>query len=467
MKKWGIGVIIFSVLFSFSFAQNLLQNPGFESWTGGMPDYWYNETGAFDVIQESGIVHGGSYSAKLILRSTSTQRFVQYVAGISPGAGYEFSFYAFDNDPYGKVRVTMRWYDASGDLISGYYGDYSSDSTDWQYLTSGPQTAPAGAETLHVEIRLYDVAWGDTIDSAVLYVDDASLVMATPPPPETLTIYEIQGQASSSPYEGDVVVTYGIVTGVFGNNFFMEEQPGGAWHGIFVYRGGVGNPPVTVGDSIRITAEVDEWYGMTELKNVVSLDILATGVTVPGPTLLPTGSVSVEDYEGVFVKVDYAQCTNPDLGYGEWEVNDGSGPVRVDDMGVSYTPDSGNYYMVQGPLNYSYGNFKIEPRDSNDIYDYGPTFVKEGKSGRAFNLSLMKNPARGNATFLLSIVEPVEVTLTVYDVTGKMVRTVNMGRIDAGTHRIVFDGSGISSGVYFFRLNAGENELSGRFILLK
>jgi hypothetical protein len=466
MKKWGIGVMVMAIFVSLSFAQELLQNPGFESWTAGMPDYWVNETGSFDVFQESGIVHGGSYSAKLILRSTSTQRFVQYVGGISPGAGYEFSFYAFDNDPYGRVRVVMRWYDASGGFLGGYYGDYSVDSTDWQYLTSGPQTAPAGAESLHVEIRLYDVSWPPG-ESAVLYVDDASLVMATPPPPETLTIYEIQGQTSSSPYDGEVVVTYGIVTGVFGNNFFMEEQPGGAWHGIYVYRGGAGDPPVAVGDSIEITAEVDEWYGMTELKNVVSLNILASGVTVPGPTLLLTGDVPVEDYEGVFVKVDGAQCTNPSLGYGEWEVDDGSGPVRVDDMGVSYTPDSGNYYMVQGPLYYSYGNFKIEPRDSNDIFDYGPTFVKEGESRDTPTISLLKNPARGDATFLLSLMEPAKVTLSIYNVTGERVRTLNMGILEAGNHRIVFDGNGISSGVYFFKLEAGERNLTGRFILLR
>ncbi|OYV02829.1 hypothetical protein CGW93_03645 [candidate division bacterium WOR-3 4484_18] len=80
-------------ILSTAYTQNLLQNPGFESWTAGTPDYWVKETGGFDVLKDSNTVHGGSYSTKLRLRSTTTQRFTQYVANISPGDGYEFSFY--------------------------------------------------------------------------------------------------------------------------------------------------------------------------------------------------------------------------------------------------------------------------------------------------------------------------------------------------------------------------------------
>lgn len=42
------------------------------------------------------------------------------------------------------------------------------------------------------------------------------------------------------------------------------------------------------------------------------------------------------------MKVVSAVCTNPDLGYGESEIDDGTSPARVDDMGYSYTPDSGH-----------------------------------------------------------------------------------------------------------------------------
>ncbi len=184
------------------------------------------------------------------------------------------------------------------------------------------------------------------------------------------TIEEIQGHTSSSPYEGMTVLTWGIVSGVYSRGFFLQDldslgQPY-PWSGIYVYTGS--SPTVSRGDAISIIAEVDEYYGLTELKNIDTIIVIDTAIEI-NPVYVPTGDVSDEQWEGVLVMVDSAVCTNPDLGYGEWEVDDGSGPVRIDDLGYGYSPDSGHVYRVVGPVYYSYGNYKIEPRDSADIVD--------------------------------------------------------------------------------------------------
>lgn len=157
---------------SFVWGQNLLQNPGFESWTGdSICDWWVKETGGFDAVKESGIVHSGSFSAKLIIRNTSLQRFTQYVAPVNSGNNYEGSFYCFDNDQKGRARLYIRWFDGSGNQIGSFWSGFSDDSTGWQELATGSSAAPALAETAHVEIRLYNVS-----DTSVIYVDDASFV---------------------------------------------------------------------------------------------------------------------------------------------------------------------------------------------------------------------------------------------------------------------------------------------------
>ena len=46
--------------------------------------------------------------------------------------------------------------------------------------------------------------------------------------------------------------------------------------------------------------------------------------------LLSTGMIS-EQYEGVRVELLGATCTMTPNEYGEWEVNDGSGPLLIDD----------------------------------------------------------------------------------------------------------------------------------------
>jgi len=177
-----------------------------------------------------------------------------------------------------------------------------------------------------------------------------------------VTIYEIQGQQEHSPYDGQIVSTIGIVTGVFNGSYFIQDGEG-AWNGVYVYS----SDDVSLGDEVELTAEVDEYYDLTELKNVSSFLVASSGNPLPDPTILSTDEINDEAYEGVLVMVENAICANDNLGYGEWELDDGSGACVVDDLGVAYLPVLGLSYTVTGPLFYSFDFYKIEPRDESDI----------------------------------------------------------------------------------------------------
>ncbi len=191
-------------LSSFAVAQNLLTNPGFESWivngSGGPPDNWSLSGSSITAEQDSTTIHGGSYSAKVTWTTTSTRRFEQLDVPVTVGSDYEFYFWVLDNDSGGRARVCIRWYDSGGGFISGYYGDYSTDSPDWQLLSSGPQTAPAGAVTAHAEIRVYDISgWPGY---ATVYVDDA--VFETPTTATIVEAYSISETALDLLYNIDL-----------------------------------------------------------------------------------------------------------------------------------------------------------------------------------------------------------------------------------------------------------------------
>ncbi|WP_370519580.1 Gldg family protein [Thermococcus sp. JdF3] len=117
-----------------------------------------------------------------------------------------------------------------------------------------------------------------------------------------------------------------------------------------------------------MTGTVKEFNGLTEI-NAYLDDIESLGTAdVPEPVVLRTGEASQEQWESVLAKVENVVVTNPDLGYGEWEVDDGSGPVRIDDLMYRYTPEADqNIAYIIGVVYYSYGDFKIEPRDADDI----------------------------------------------------------------------------------------------------
>ncbi|NQT34567.1 T9SS type A sorting domain-containing protein, partial [bacterium] len=57
------------------------------------------------------------------------------------------------------------------------------------------------------------------------------------------------------------------------------------------------------------------------------------------------------------------------------------------------------------------------------------------------------------------LIEAGEVSLNVYDLTGRHVAELVSGQIAAGIHTAVFDGIDLSSGVYLLRLESG-NEIS-------
>lgn len=59
------------------------------------------------------------------------------------------------------------------------------------------------------------------------------------------------------------------------------------------------------------------------------------------------------------------------------------------------------------------------------------------------------------------------VNLTVYDIAGRQVAELVNGWRDVGAHKVIFDGSDLPSGVYIYRLTAGQQTPSGKMILLK
>ena len=201
-------------------------------------------------------------------------------------------------------------------------------------------------------------------------------LVASPAFAQVVSIHNIQyttDPAGDSPYSGQAgVTTEGIVTAVYYDGYFIEDPGGGAWNGLSVHDS---NSP-SLGDHVRLTGTVNEYYNLTELRTLTGYEVLSAGNDLPAPKILFSGSVAQEQWEGVLVRVENVTVTNGDLGYGEWSVNDGSGDVVIDDKGsYTYSPSTGDQLAsIIGPLDYSYGAFKIQPRDDNDIMRPLPHF---------------------------------------------------------------------------------------------
>jgi hypothetical protein len=77
------------------------------------------------------------------------------------------------------------------------------------------------------------------------------------------------------------------------------------------------------------------------------------------------------------------------------------------------------------------------------------------------------NPFNPSTTIRYGLPHKSAVQLTVFNTLGQQVAVLQNGEEEAGYHELKFDGTGLSSGVYFYRIQAGEFVETRRLVLLK
>jgi len=60
-----------------------------------------------------------------------------------------------------------------------------------------------------------------------------------------------------------------------------------------------------------------------------------------------------------------------------------------------------------------------------------------------------------------------DVKIIVYDVMGREVQTLVNERLQPGTYEVAFDGSSLNSGVYFYKLTAGDFTEVKKMLMIK
>ena len=279
--------------------------------------------------------------------------------------------------------------------------------------------------------------------------------------PNFVSIYDIQfttAPSGDSPENGNIVMTKGVVTGVVANGapgtFFIQDG-NGAWNGLYIFESGT---TVARGDSVEVTGTVTEFNNTTEMISVSNITVLNSGNTLPTPSVLTTGNANAEDWEGVLVRVVNAPCTSNSGGFGLWDLNDGSGVIQADDDIFPYALSAivSTSYDVTGIGHYSFGTFKILPRDANDISL--ATGVNE-LSG--IGVTVYPNPVKNIINFELDL---NDYNVTIIDITGKIVKTVS-----SINNKLTVSTSNLNNGIYFYSIvgNDGNIIATNKFIVAK
>ena len=77
------------------------------------------------------------------------------------------------------------------------------------------------------------------------------------------------------------------------------------------------------------------------------------------------------------------------------------------------------------------------------------------------------NPFNPTTTIKFSIPKYDFVTIKVFDILGKVAATLFNKKLESGTYEVKFNGSNLSSGIYFYRLEAGKFSKTKKLLLIK
>lgn len=297
----------------------------------------------------------------------------------------------------------------------------------------------------------------------------------------------------NSGYAGLQVTITGTVTspkenfdGTFINRAYYIQDDEATWSGIQVF-----DPAdsVGLGDNITITGTVQENFNVTRLTDITAFTRNSSGNPVPSPVVVTTGEIATgganaEAYESVLVEVQNLTVADPfpdgDRNFGEFSVDDGSGPVRVDDESQHAYSQLDTMWaggekidFIRGIHDYFVGEFKIEPRNNGDLGNV--VAVEDDSKNVPFSFALRQNypnPFNPETTIRYQLPQRANVKITIFNILGQKVKTLVDELKPAGAYQVVWNGtndrgSSVSTGIYIYRMEAADFIKNQKMLFLK
>ncbi|MBN1448235.1 MAG: hypothetical protein JXA28_09920, partial [Bacteroidetes bacterium] len=197
---------------------------------------------------------------------------------------------------------------------------------------------------------------------------------------------------------GEVTVRGTVIGGSTDLGMVYIQDDTAPWSGLQI-RGDESVRNLVTGQDVTITGTVGEYFNVTSLLDA-TLDTDHGTVELPAAKLLSTGTFEnltvtngdpdAEQWEGMLVVFENLEVTSdnadaPTGNYGEILVDDGTGEMRIDDIGTwsdTYTNDpteTGKIYLgpgttiqsATGVMYFAFSYYKLEPRGEDDIQGIG------------------------------------------------------------------------------------------------
>jgi hypothetical protein len=212
---------------------------------------------------------------------------------------------------------------------------------------------------------------------------------------------------------------------------------------------------IVSGAPTSLQFDIDDWILRSAYPESYELNIVTAE--------LPDGDLG-EEYEAL---VEARGGNDP---Y-SFEVTDGSLP-----SGLTLDEDTGEITGI--PTTEWEYVFTIECTDSSDDTDDQeyvviigqPTDVTDEDLQTPSNFALIgnyPNPFNNSTIIKFRLADAGNIRLDIFNLLGQKIETLLSGTMSAGEHELVWNGNNVPSGIYFYRLVAGEKSTVKKMALIK
>ncbi len=230
-----------------------------------------------------------------------------------------------------------------------------------------------------------------------------------------------------------------------------------------------GKPGTALGITQFNISSIDTSYATQAYIGVVPTAIRGAYnviATFPNPIAIPANKTfwagvsftyASGDYAGFITSRDKAQGDAPGLTGNCPEASAYTFEQRQDGTWLSFNDGTG----IAGPtwaMDIAFGIFPV--------VQFGAVGINEPNSLVA-SLANMPNPAADATTIVYQIKAESDVTLSVFDVTGKELVSLNQGIQGAGAHSVKISVSELPAGMYFYTLHAGNSIAAQKLIIAR
>jgi hypothetical protein len=235
---------------------------------------------------------------------------------------------------------------------------------------------------------------------------------------------------------------------------------------------------------VNLTASCLGYFPGTVENVMVDMDKITTGIDVALDSCPLPSALTASDSLSRMIQLIWSPVTHPNLiGYdvyrSRWENGEYFKLTLNPVSGTSYTdnavPDSNRYWYYVSAV-FTNGNWAAESFGS--VKDYGQardmTGIAETPPAPAvfFLAQNYPNPFNPTTSISFGLPQDSDVRVEVFNLLGQRVRSLINGNEKAGYKTVIWDGKdesgkGVASGVYFYRVNAGNFSESKKMTMLK